>query len=88
MSFGLEVIQNHKELEDHEPVDGYLTKNSMDFFSYTTVDSKIAGSLIIEVNDYNRRCVRIYLSDYDYPDEKNFILKEEGNQLVYKDVEP
>lgn len=32
--------------------------------------------------------MRIYLSDSDYPDEKNFIVKEDGNQLVYKDVQP
>ena len=32
--------------------------------------------------------MRIFLSDKDYPDEKNFIVKEDGNQLVYKDVQP
>lgn len=84
----MEVTQNHNELEDHDPVDSFLPKGSMDFYSYTTVDSKTSGSLIIEVNDYNRKCLRIYLSDADYPDEKNFIAKEDGNQLVYKDVVP
>ncbi len=58
----------------------------MDFYSYTTIDTKISGSLIVEVNDYNRKCMKIYLSDYDYPDQKNFIVKEEGHQLIYKDV--
>ena len=32
--------------------------------------------------------MRIFLSDADYPDEKNFIVKEDGNQLVFKDVQP
>ena len=58
----------------------------MVFYSYTTIDSKTSGSLFIEVNDYNRKCMRIYLSDSDYPDEKNYIAKEDANQLVYKDV--
>ena len=58
----------------------------MVFFSYTTLDSKISGPILVEVNDYNRKCMRIFLSDADYPDEKNYIVKEDGNQLVYKDV--
>lgn len=62
-------------MEDHEPVDGFLTTNSMDFFTYTTLDSKTKGSLIVEVNDYSRKCMKIYLSDTEYPDEKNFIVK-------------
>ena len=45
--FGLEVTQNHNQLEDHRPKDGFLTKNSLDFYSFTTLDSKLQGSLII-----------------------------------------
>lgn len=47
----------------------------MDFFTYTTLDTKTKGSLIVEVNDYGRKCMRIYLSDTEYPDDKNFIMK-------------
>ena len=79
ITYTLEVTQNFVQLEEGRPQQGYLVENSKKYYGFTT---RGKGTLFIQVADNNLKCAEIYLSNYEYPDERNHIDQAYDGELI------